>query len=135
MPDVRMIRVLVHQGGPIDRSLSTAVLERGSAELEREPADLVVLSELALSPYFAASRAAAAGGSGPGAAPGGGVTSVALLGPDGRVPGRLVSGPRAGIATPTYRKVHLSENASATPGGHEKYHFTPGDGFVVWGPA
>ena len=161
MPDVRMIRVLVHQGGPIDRSLSTAVLERVSAELEREPADLVVLSELALSPYFAASRASAVGSSVPVSGPevraaaalagrygvhlvlpfaeaaGRGVTfnSVALLGPDGLVPGRLVSGPRAGIATPTYRKVHLSENASATPGVHEKYHFTPGDGFVVWDTA
>ncbi len=152
------VRVLIHQGGAAVSALSTAVLARVSAELAVAPADLVVLSELALSPYFATTTAiqpsSAVMVDGPEVAEAIEVARVnkclivlplalasgrgavrnacVLLGPDGLVPGRMVSGPRAGTAAPAFAKVHLSENRSTTPGVHEKYHFIPGDGFLIW---
>ena len=58
--------------------------------------------------------------------------SVVLIDAAGPIPGIRVSGPRFGEFTSTFDKVHLSENNSADPGVHEKYHFAPGDGFVLW---
>jgi beta-ureidopropionase len=124
-------------------------------------ADLVILSELALTPFFSVTRerswldagelpdgpeltavaeVAAAIGSYllVGFAerePRTGVlfNSAALVGPDGSlVEGRFCSGPHAGRPTTVYRKVHLSENWNADPGVHEKYFFRGGDGFVVY---
>lgn len=158
MDDQRTIRVLVHQGGPIGAPLSLSALDRISAALDEEPADLVVLSELSLSPYFPTTHEPAGGSltrvDGPeiraaealatrhrvllvlpfaeAGARGVAYNSAALVGPDGLVPGRMVSGRRAGADVLAYRKVHLSENAGATPGVHEKFHFTAGDGFLVW---
>lgn len=152
------IRVLVHQGGPITEPLSTTALTRLSAELDREWADLAVLSELALSPYFSTRLTVSHGSAvrldGPEVGQavaiaarhgtlvvlpfaelaGRGVlrNSCALVGPDGPIPGRVVSGPRAGTRAQVFAKVHLAENTSAQPGVHEKYHFVAGNGFLVW---
>ncbi|MCZ7527035.1 MAG: carbon-nitrogen hydrolase family protein [Acidimicrobiia bacterium] len=129
--------------------------------LAESPVDLVVLSELATTPFFSVStdRSWLTGGEaldgeqvaavGRLAAelgahvllpfaerdPRSGVlyNSVALLGPDGEpVAGSLCSGPHAGEEVFTYRKVHLSENRNVSPGVHEKYFFKAGDGFVVF---
>ena len=153
------IRVLVHQGGPVVWPRSTSVLTRLARELDRSAADLVVLSELAFSPYFATAEAiqpdSAATLDGPEVAEAvvvarahdclialplalsGGRGTVrntcVLVGPDGLVTGRMVSGPNVGAASTVFAKVHLSENRSASPGVHEKYHFVPGDGFLTWG--
>lgn len=125
------------------------------------PVDLVVLSELALAPFFSVTRdrgwldagdtvdgpevaavadAAARLGSYVLVAfaerePTTGVlaNSVVLAAPDGSlVEGRVCSGPRAGEPARVYRKVHLSENWNTEPGVHEKYFFRPGDGFVIY---
>lgn len=129
-------------------------------ELEREPADLVVLSELATTPFFSVTidRDWLAAGE---TLESDGIAALArlaeqasthilvpfcergragelfnaavLLGPDGGpVTGITVTGPRRGEPARTYRKVHLSENNNTDPGVHEKYYFRPGDGFVVW---
>lgn len=156
----RKTRVLVHQGGGVSAPVDLAPLEDLDRELERGAADLVLLSELALSPYFAVSAAPVVGGAvrveGPEvgeavrvakrhdvlvalpfaeAAPASGercFNSIALVGPDGVCDGRYVSGPAAGSAAPTYRKVHLSDNRSGAVGVREPLHFGPGSGFVVW---
>jgi predicted amidohydrolase len=124
-------------------------------------ADLVVLSELALTPFFSVTRDRSwLEGGDPLDGPELGAVaeaaaelgcyvlaafaerdrdsgvlynSAALIGPDGRLrEGRYCTGPTAGEATRVYRKVHLSENWNADPGVHEKYFFRPGDGFVVY---
>jgi predicted amidohydrolase len=122
--------------------------------------DFVILSELALSPYFPVStkknwlrqglREGAAELAEHGAlaqrhsvylalpfaeldADGRLYNSVTLFGPDGeQVPCGLVSGAGAGTTRLTYRKTHLSENRNTDPGVHEKYYFTPGDGLGLW---
>jgi len=123
--------------------------------------DLVVLSELALTPFFSVTRDRAWLKCGDGvdgsevaavaeaasrlgsyvlvpfaeriANTGVLANSVVLAAPDGDlVEGRVCSGPHAGEPTRVYRKVHLSENWNADPGVHEKYFFAPGDGFVVY---
>lgn len=131
------------------------------AELGARRPELIVLSELALTPFFTASRDRTWLGTGETV---GGTelravaaaarrlqshvlvafaerepetdvifNSAVLLGPDGApCEGRLCSGPRAGQPARVYRKVHLSENWNADPGVHEKYFFAPGDGFVVY---
>ena len=129
-------------------------------ELERQRADLVVLSELSTTPFFSVAidrdwmNAGETLGS-----PGvialarlaqeasthvvvpfcerGGAgelyNAAAVFGPDGKpVLGTAVTGPNRGEPAATYRKVHLSENNNTDPGVHEKYYFRPGDGFVVW---
>lgn len=129
-------------------------------ELERQPADLVVLSELATTPFFsvaidrdwltagetldspgmsALARLAQAASTHilvPFCERGGAgelYNAAALFGPDGKpLLGTTVTGPRRGEPASTYRKVHLSENNNTDPGVHEKYYFRPGDGFVVW---
>jgi len=59
--------------------------------------------------------------------------AAAVFGRDGQpLPGTYVSGPRAGCATLTYRKVHLSQNLNAGAGVHERYFFRGGDGFVTF---
>jgi beta-ureidopropionase len=129
-------------------------------ELSSAPAELVVLSELATTPFFSVSgdrrwhnageRLDGLGFRALGAlarehathlvvpfaerGPHGELyNAAAVLGPDGEpVVGRVVSGPRSGQPETTYRKVHLSENRNTVPGVHEKYFFRPGDGFVVY---
>ena len=137
--------------------VATWLLER----LAGREADLVILSELALTPFFSVTRERSwleAGESldGPELAAvaevaasigsyvlvgfaererGTGVlfNSAVLAGPDGSlVEGRFCSGPHAGEPTRVYRKVHLSENWNADPGVHEKYFFRSGHGFVVY---
>jgi beta-ureidopropionase len=128
--------------------------------LHQQGADLVVLSELATTPFFSVSTdkrwlSAGADPCGPELRPlaelardfrthlvvgfaeqgrqGELFNSAVVLGPDGEpVEGRLCSGPRAGEPALTYRKVHLSENRNTDPGVHEKYFFRPGDGFVIF---
>lgn len=59
--------------------------------------------------------------------------SALILGSDGEiVTGRYCTGPASGQPALTYRKVHLSENRNTQPGVHEKYFFRPGDGFVTF---
>lgn len=157
------VDVLVAQLGP--QPWSTAGGGEGvaaflRAQLGDASVDLVVLSELATTPYFPTSREkrwinAGEPLLGPETAPlaelaaqaqtylvlpfaergrdGGLYNSAALIGPDGepRV-GRYCTGPRCGESTQTYRKVHLSENRNADPGVHEKYYFRPGEGFVIF---
>lgn len=156
------VEVLVAQCGPqpwTEHGGGERLAEWLAPELARERADLVVLSELATTPFFSVStdrRWLAAGerldSSGmtalgelarrhgahvvvPFAERGDHgelYNSAAVLGPDGQpVVGRVVSGPRRGDPETTYRKVHLSENRNTDPGVHEKYFFRPGDGFVV----
>ncbi|HEX4805780.1 MAG TPA: carbon-nitrogen hydrolase family protein [Conexibacter sp.] len=156
------VDVLVAQCGPQPWSPEGGgerLAEWLAPELARERADLVVLSELATTPFFSVSlerswlnagerlespgiralgrlaREAAAHVVVPFAerGPHGELyNSAAVLGPDGEpVVGRVVSGPRRGEPETTYRKVHLSENNNTDPGVHEKYFFRPGDGFVV----
>lgn len=154
------MRVLIHQGGPMDAASGPAPLERVEEELQRGSADLVLLSELALSPYYAVSTTPVPTGpvriDGPEVAAAIGIAkrhstlialpfaeredgpagvaynSIVLVGPDGPLEGLVVTGPETGSLVPTYRKVHLSENRSGAVGVHEKYHFRAGAGFVVW---
>lgn len=126
--------------------------------LAEEPADLVVFSELALSPYFPTSterswlqRGLSADDVAedfgkvakkhdshlvvPFAESSGGVlyNSVLMIAPDGALRDcKVVAGPSIGERRPAYRKTHLSENRNADPGVHEKYYFAPGDGLVIW---
>jgi beta-ureidopropionase len=131
------------------------------ASLEGREVNLVILSELALTPFFSVSRdpswldagepldgpelaavaeAARKLGSYVLAAfaerdsrTGALFNSAVLIGPDGDIrEGRFCSGHRTGESTAVYRKVHLSENWNADPGVHEKYFFRGGDGFVVY---
>jgi predicted amidohydrolase len=137
------------------------VAEWLEAGLEGHEADLVILSELALTPFFSVSRDrswldAGEALDGPelaaiaeaarmigchvlvafaerDARTGVLFNSAAFIGPDGALrEGRFCSGPRAGEPTLVYRKVHLSENWNTDPGVHEKYFFAGGDGFVVF---
>lgn len=158
------IDVLVAQLGPqpwTPNGGGERVAEWLRPQLGGASVDLVVLSELATTPFFAVSEDKAwltAGEALGGAetAPlmelaalaqcylvlpfaerdeetGGVYNSAALIGPDGRpVIGRYCTGPRRGEEAPTYRKVHLSENRNTVPGVREKYFFRPGEGFVVF---
>jgi N-carbamoylputrescine amidase len=152
------VRIGVWQGGPCHGPLNASVIDR-VAEQDLSDIDLLVMSELALSPYIAVSPVAmpesAVAVDGPeferlaelaaasatwlvvsfverGTGSGVSYNSVALIGPDGLCAGEVVSGRQRGTSALTYRKVHLSENRSAVTGVHEKYHFKPGDGFLVW---
>lgn len=158
------VSAVVVQGGPTawkPRGNAAALASFVDAELQRQAADLVVLSELALTPYFAASRDRnwlTAGHE---------IdddeidilaqvarrhrshivvsfaerdratdrlhNSILILDRAGEiVPGVLCSGPLAGTAARTFRKVHLSENNNTQPGVHEKYFFNPGNGFAIF---
>ncbi len=158
------LEVLVVQGGPVrwnQRGNANDLVALLDQYLTEQPADLVVLSELSLTPYFAASRdkswltaghqindpeiqllAGLAEEHGAhmvipfaerNAADNSLYNSTVIVDPDGEfVTGRYCSGPMQGEATQVYRKVHLSENNNTNPGVHEKYFFSPGDGFVVF---
>jgi predicted amidohydrolase len=140
------------------------IADRLLDRLEGMSVDFVVLSELALTPFFSVTRDRGwleAGDSVDGpeveavvetaarlgsyvlipfaeriASTGVLANSAVLAAPDGSlVEGRFCSGPRAGEPTLVYRKVHLSENWNTEPGVHEKYFFAPGDGFVIYDTA
>lgn len=158
------IDVLVAQLGPqpwASQGGGERVAEWLRPQLGESSADLVVLSELATTPFFSVSEdktwlTAGESLGGEETAPlmelaalsqtymvvpfaerdeetGGLYNSGSLIGPDGRaIPGRYCTGPRKGEEAMTYRKVHLSENRNTTPGVYEKYFFRPGEGFVVF---
>ena len=163
-PMRQVVDVLVVQGGPIPwrpRGNTAALAEFVDERLAEQHAQLVVFSELCLTPYFAASRDRSWLSEGHTHAdeeikllrsiaerhgthlvvpfaerdPDASTLYNSTLIIDGNgsiVMGRYCSGPRIGQQTPTFRKVHLSENNSTDPGVHEKYFFTPGEGFVVF---
>jgi beta-ureidopropionase len=158
------IDVLVVQGGPNPwqpRGNVSSLANLIDEELQTQPAQLVVLSELALTPYFAASldRSWLTEGHKVADTEIGLFAEIAerhdthivvpfaerdpatdtlhnstlILDRNGQVvPGIYCSGPKFGEQTPTFRKVHLSENNNSTPGVHEKYFFNAGQGFVVF---
>jgi len=155
---IQQVRAGVWQGGPARGPIDTTAIELLESPSLPE-LDLLLLSELALSPYVAvATRPHPDSAMGVdsrefqrigkvaanrqmliavpfmerGEAPGVYYNSIAVVGPEGLIEAEMISGPHEGSHVATYRKVHLSENRSSTPGVHEKFHFRPGDGFVIW---